>query len=267
VSGRSLWGFSSPRSSACSSALLPPFPRAPSVWSHLSVAPTGALPNGWHWIAPWSDVEKFDASIQTLKLDAVGHNCVTVRLGNQTTACVDVSVQWNIDQGADVVDLYRRYRTFDNIETNLVRRQLQRALNVSFETYDPLRTVNGGDQPGQTLDDLAGKSETTLRTAVGHGIQIHNVTIPLVHYDGTTEDRLKAYQQALADTRIAEQRKQTASKVAEANAILAGSQASKDAGVQYQNCLDMVERSAKSGGNLPAGFSCGSGTPVVVGAK
>lgn len=230
--------------------------------------PTEALPNGWHWIAPWSSVEKFDASIQTLKLDSAGHNCVTVRLGNQTTACVDVSVQWHINQNANVIDLYKRYRTFDNVEENLVHRQLQRAMNIAFEKYDPLRAVNGTtDQSGQSLDELARQAENTLRQAVGHGVEIVNLTIPLVHYDGNTEDRLKAYQQALADTRIAEQRKLTAQKVAESNAILAGSTASRDSGVQYQNCLDMVERVAKVNGNLPAGFSCGGGTPVVVGAK
>lgn len=230
--------------------------------------PVAALNNGWHWIRPWADVEKFDASIQTLKLENGQRNCVTVRLGNQTTACVDVSVQWHIDTNADVIDLYKRYRTFDNIENNLVHRQLQRALNVSFEKYDPLKAVNGAaDQSGPTLDQLAADSEKTLRDAVGHGISIVNVTIPLVHYDQNTEDRLKAFQQALADTRIAEQRKQTAQKVAEANNILAASQASRDPGVIYQNCLDMVERAAKSGGNLPAGFSCGSGSGVVVGAK
>jgi regulator of protease activity HflC (stomatin/prohibitin superfamily) len=230
--------------------------------------PSRALSNGWHWIAPWQKVEKFDASIQTLKLDAAGKNCVTVRLANQTTACVDVSVQWNVDAGADVIDLYKRYRTFDNIETNLVHRQLQRAMNIAFEKYDPLRSISGAaDQSGQSLDDLSNLAENTLRAAVGGGVAIANVTIPLVHYDATTEERLKAYQQSLADTRIADQRKQTAQKVAEANGILAGSQSTHDPGVEYQNCLDMVERSAKAGGNLPAGFSCGAGAAVVVGAK
>jgi regulator of protease activity HflC (stomatin/prohibitin superfamily) len=232
--------------------------------------PTGSLANGWHWTAPWASVEKFDASVQTLKLDGNDSTpCVTVRLGNQTTGCVDVSVQWNIDPNGDVVDLYRKYKSFDNIEENLVKRQLQHALNVAFGDYDPLRAVNGADKPGASLDDLARKAKDTLQSGVGAGITVSSVTIPLIHFDGDTENRLKAYQQALADTRIAEQKKQTAEQTKAANDILAGSAASKDPGVQYQNCLDLIRELANKGqlDKLPPTFSCGSPsqTPVIVG--
>lgn len=234
------------------------------------------LGNGLHVTAPWKTVEKFDASVQTLKLDeAKGREddktdhggCVTVRLANQTTACVDVSVQWNIDPSGDVVELYRRYKTFDNVEANLVQRQLVHALNTAFAVYDPLASINGGDKPTVSLDDLAGKASTTLTEAVGSGIKISNLTIPLVHFDGTTQDKLNAYAQALADTRIAEQRKKTATAQKEANDALAAGSNSTNPGVLYQNCLDMVERLAKEGKGLPPAFSCGAPPATVVPVK
>lgn len=240
------------------------------------------LTNGFHWVAPWKSVEVFDASVQTLKLtgeknkdgDHPGDDGdpVTVRLGNQTTATVDVSVQWNIDPNGDVVELYRKYKNFDNIEANLVRRQLAHALNIAFGTYDPLKAINGDtDKPGQTTDELAAKARKDLQDAVGTGIQIGTLTVPLIHYDEATENRLKAYQQALADTRIAEQKEKTAAATKRANDVLAGSQSTKDPGVQYQNCLDLIRDLANKGQlqHLPPTFTCapGQAPPVIVGQK
>lgn len=239
--------------------------------------PTGSLRNGGHMVRPWAEVEKFDASVQTLKLDGNSKDdtspCVTVRLGNQTTACVDVSVQWNIDPTGDVIELYRRYKSFGNIEDNLIKRQLQHALNIAFETYDPLRNINvSADKQNQTLDQIAGSAKTVLAAGVGNGITVLSLTIPIVHFDGDTEGRLKAYQQALADTRIAEQKRQTAEQTKAANDILAGSNAAKDLGVQYQNCLDLIRDLGNKGQlqSLPVGaLNCGgsSQTPVIVGSK
>jgi regulator of protease activity HflC (stomatin/prohibitin superfamily) len=235
--------------------------------------PVGVLSNGWHWVAPWHTVENFDASVQTLNLTAAKDDAgdpVTVRLANQTTAQVDVSVQFNIDPNGDVVDLYKRYRSFDNVENNLIKRQLQHALNLVFAAYDPLRAINGAaDTSGPNVDDLAAKAKTDLQAAVGTGIQIGTLTIPIVHFDGPTEDRLRAYQQALADTRIAEQRRKTAEQTKAANDTLASSTASSNPGVQYQNCLDLIRDLAGKGqlDKLPPTFNCGSGTgtPVIVG--
>lgn len=226
--------------------------------------------NGFHIIAPWQDVEKFDTSIQTLKLDADGTR-VTVRLGNQTTAGVDTSVQWHIDQDGDVQALYRSYRSFDNIENNLVRRQLQSALNDTFKDYDPLKVVNGGKATDvKSLEQLATEAKTLLQQKLGSGITVDSVVLPVVHFDADTERRLREYQQALADTRIAEQKKATAAETKAANDILAGSNAAKDPGVQYQNCLNLMKELADKGklADLPETFNCGgTSSPVIVNGK
>jgi regulator of protease activity HflC (stomatin/prohibitin superfamily) len=236
---------------------------------------------GFHWVDPWNEVEEFDASVQTLRFYADEPDrsdkhdytqpgddggCINVRLATNTTACVDVTAQWNINHTGDVKSLYLQYKTFNNLHDNLVVRQLQSALNEVFGTYDPLATVNNADAPAVNTKELQTKVKAALASDLTSAINIDSVTIPLVHFDNPTEERLRNYQQALADTRIAVQRQQTAHAQAEANNALAGSAAIKDPGVQYQNCLDLIDRLSKANqlGNLPPTFNCGGSSAGVI---
>lgn len=236
------------------------------------------LGSGWHWVAPWNNIEKFDASVQTLKYyqgeKKDDGDCITVRLANSTgpgsTACVDVTAQWQINYQGDVNNLYLQYKTFDNIHDNLVRRQLGSALNEVFGTYDPLSALGtANDRPTLTTKDLQDLVRVDLQRDLGSAIKVDSVTIPLVHFDGPTEDRLRQYQQAKADTQIATQQALTATEKAKANKALAGEPATNDPGVQYQNCLDVTRDLAKLGQlqNLPLTWNCnkdGSSAPVIV---
>lgn len=234
-----------------------------------------ALDNGFHWVKPWSSVETIDATVQNINLGSDTKNCVTVRLANQTTACVDVTVQWNIDQKANANELWQRYRgnndnVVGNVGRNVVERELRRALNVVFETYNPLQVLAGGDTPSVKTDDLATKALTEIRAHVDAGIVIDTVRISLVHFDQTTQDKLNGFAQALADTQIATQQKKTAEQQKLANDLLAAA-SSNDPGVKYQNCLNLVKDLAAKGQlqNLPPTFNCGSdgSAPVIVGQK
>lgn len=222
--------------------------------------PLGA---GFHWVNPINNIETFDASVQTLKYyqDEKGDDgdCITVRLGNSTPACVDVTVQWNINYKGDVTDLYLKYKTFENIHDNLVRRQLGSALNEVFGTYDPLAAINStSDVPTVTTKHLQVDVQTALAADLGTAITVDDVVIPIVHFDATTEDRLRSFQQAKADTRIATQNEQTALAQARANKDLAEQPAIKEPGVQYQNCLNLIAQLGKTGqlGQLPPAFTC-----------
>lgn len=226
------------------------------------------LGSGFHWVDPINGIEKFDASVQTLKYyqgeEKDDGDCITVRLGNSTQACVDVTVQWNINYLGDVNDLYLKYKTFDNIHDNLVKRQLGSALNEVFGTYDPLAAINASTDdapPTVTTKDLQGSVHTALQRDLGTAITIDDVVIPIVHFDADTEGRLKSFQQAKADTRIAKQNEQTATAQAAANKALADQAATKDPGVQYQNCLNLIASLGKTGqlGNLPPAFTCAQG--------
>jgi hypothetical protein len=227
---------------------------------------------GFGWVAPWERVERFDASVQTLEMTGDGNGqdgpCVTVRLANQTTACVDViRLQWNLDPTGDVTELYRKYRSFDKIEPNLVKGQAMSALVAAFADFNPLAGIN--DETDKTavkvpsVDDLA--KEATSLMKVGSGIHIESFLLR-VHYDGTTQQKLDDFAKAQAETRIATQNKKTATEIALGNAELAKNKSGSDPGVTYQNCLSLIRDLAARGqlNHLPPTFNCGDPKSQVI---
>ena len=224
--------------------------------------PVGVLSNGLHWIAPWQKVVEFDASIQTTKHTGKS-GCTTVRIYNQATACVDNSLRWRIKQHAAPA-LYRDYKSFDNMRDSLVNRELQTVLNQVFSTYDPLKAVEQKDaaQPEFSLGKLGQQATDMMRQRVGNQVEIQSLVIPYVRFEKSTEEKIDGYQAALADTRIAEQKKATSQREAEANAARKGEL--NDNTLKAQ-CLDVVREAVREGKQLPAGFSCMGPGSVVVG--
>lgn len=248
------------------------------------------LKNGFHWHNPAYTVHEFDATLQPQNFteDVTKDGCqgITVRLGNGTTACTDVTLQWNIDGDGNVPELYRQYQSFERINDNLVHQQLRVALNNAFGTFDPFAALKAAadaqlaaadpkaPKPADvvTLGEVSDGARAALQKAVGTGIKVDVLTIPLVHYDQPTESRLSAFQQSIADTRIAEQQKQTNIAIHNANDQLKAA-SSNDPGVLYQNCLTFLRDMASKNqlGSLPATFTCpgsnAAGALVTVPAK
>jgi regulator of protease activity HflC (stomatin/prohibitin superfamily) len=244
-------------------------PRGVGVQTAVGKIQGDELGPGWHWVDPWNSVTEFDASVQTLKFytgeKADDGDCITVRLANNTTACVDVTAQWNINHTGDVNGLFLQYKDFTNIHDNLVKRQLGSAMNEVFGGYDPLAVVaastTANPSPSQAINtkDLQVKVRDALQEDLRDQISVVSVTIPVIHFDADTEARLKSYQAAKADTRIAEQQRATAAQQALAAKELAGQNRSlNDPGVRYQNCLNLIAKLAGQNqlGNLPATFNC-----------
>lgn len=215
--------------------------------------PVGTLSNGLHLKAPWQKVHELDGAIQT-----DSHNDTTIRLGNQSTATVRNSIRWRIKPGtAD--ELYRDYRDFDRIRDSLVTRELTAALNEVFKSYDPLSTIKDEtstvkESPSELGDDVA----EALERRIGGQIDVLNVIIPIADYDKATQGRINAYQEEIANTRIAKQKQKTAAANAAANRTLSGS-VSRDPNVLVSKCLDTLAEVAKEKQPLPAGFSCWPG--------
>lgn len=233
--------------------------------------PIGA---GYHWVAPWHDINTCDGTVQSLNFTDSREDDgdpLTVRLANGTTAGVNVRLQWNLANDQAIVDLFSKYRGCGNVKDLLVKGQLQHVLNVQFGKFDPLQSLTRTDKPAASIDDLAAAARNDLQAAVGNGITIGTLTVPIIHYDKTTEDRLHSFQQSLANTRIAEQDKVTAEVIKQTNDLLAASTSSKDPGVQFQNCLSMIDKLSSRGqlGQLPVNsLQCvagqGGGVPVIV---
>lgn len=233
--------------------------------------PVDTMSNGIHLKWPWQKVTELDGAIQTDNHTggSVEHpnGCTLVRIGNQSTACVDNTIRWRIRQKASD-DLFRDYRSFDHIRDSLVTRDLIVALNDVFATYNPLGNLNTNVTTAppslealsaQVRELLVGKDGNGGR--IGDQIEVLSVFTPIIHHDNQTQRKINQYQAAKADTRIALQKVKTAVNEAKANKTLAGS-VSHDPNVLVSKCLDLV----KTGVALPAGFSCwpGGSTAVVV---
>lgn len=217
------------------------------------------LKEGFHLVAPWTKVEKFDTFAQFLTRN--GDDAITVRLGNQTTAKVDIrqGSQWNIDPNGDVLSLYRQYKSFDRIQDTVINGAAQAALTEAFQDFDPLASIaEGADKASSaSVDAVSAEALTAMRASLGSGIKVSTLRI-FVNYDSVTQTKLNDYAVSLAGTRIAQQNTKTATEIATANTRLAGQKATSDSGVQYQNCLSLLRDLASKNqlGSLPQAFQC-----------
>jgi regulator of protease activity HflC (stomatin/prohibitin superfamily) len=224
--------------------------------------PVDSLSNGIHFKLPWQRVSELDGSIQTDSYigssDGDEQPCTDIRIGNESTACVDNTVRWRIVT-AEADQLYRDFRNMDNIRESLVTRELNASLNQVLGDYNPLDAVNL-DESGAlaNLDELADAVAESLRERVEGRVEVLSVTIPLINYDNGTQDRLNRYQQQVADTRIAEEAEQTALAQARANEALSES-VSNDPNVLVAQCFDLLGDMVDADQPIPAGFSCWPG--------
>lgn len=231
--------------------------------------PTDTLSNGIHLKWPWEKVPELDASIQTDShtgdADGDENPCTDIRIGNESTACVDNTIRWRIAEG-EGDQLYRDYRDMGNIRESLVTRELNAALNRVLGDFNPLDAVSeDGAAATANLDDLASQVTEVMQGRVEGRIEVLSITLPIIRYDRGTQDRLNAYQAEIADTRIATQARETAEQQALANEALADS-VSNDPNVLVSRCFDSFADMIEAGQAIPPGFSCwpGSQSAIVV---
>lgn len=251
---------------------------------------------GPHMVAPWTDVVTVDATTQNINrntdegqwADQTHPVCtaVLVRLASGANACADITGQWNVSQDSKTAStLWVKYRGnnsdadktndnfIDNLKNNVVDREIQRAMNAAFASYNPI-VVGSNNQATNTPLDLDKFSKDVLddlKKNVGDGLVMDKLTVSHVHFDRVTQDKINAFAQAKADTQIATQQALTAVQQKLANDALA-SGSSNDPGVQFQNCLNLVEKLSAKGqlGNLPVNtLQCvagggPNGTPIIV---
>lgn len=232
--------------------------------------PNKTMTSGWNWVAPWSSNETFDAALQPLKLSGGGDDNgdpIEVRMnGNTISAKVEIAMEWQLDDDADITPLWKEYRSFEKITENVVRRRLSAALNTAFDKYDPLASLkgNGTTVATSSMEDAVKKE---LERILPSGIKIQTLFIPKIIYPANVQAQLDQYIAAVNDTKIAEQQKLTAVQRRLANEELNRGGNTLTPGVLYQNCLDLVERLMKDGKALPAAFNCGAPPVVTVPVK
>lgn len=214
--------------------------------------PTGEnLSNGLHLKKPWEKVHEMDGAIQIQTRD--GDKAATVRLGNNSMANVDYTIQWRIkpDQASQ---LYLDYRSFDSVKDNLVTKQLNNSLADVFADYNPLSSLQ--EQQADSNEALAQKVLKLMRDRVGNRIEVMSVMLPVIHFDEDTQTKINQFNAELANTKVAQQKEQTAIAESRANNNLR--QSVGDGNVLVSKCLDIAAKNKTS----PAGCWPGSSTHI-----
>lgn len=232
--------------------------------------PGTPMSNGLHLKAPWTTVALMDATVQID--NNLGPERTEIRLKNQSTAYVQNSVRWRIKPEA-AAELYKAHRQFENIGPALQEQELAAAMNQALADYNPLAQAKAaatGDATdtarAKDFDELADQVKQRMEESIGDRLIIDSVIITKIDFDEKTQSRIDAYQVEIGNTRIAEQRKETAKAEAAANKTLADS-VSKDPNVLVSKCLDTLASMVEKGEQVPVGFSCwpgGQGTDGVI---
>ncbi len=233
------------------------------------------LGSGPHFVAPWSDVEEWTTRNQTLRFAGDGkagerdnfftEPVVTVRLGNQSEAYVEVTITWVVTaKGAE--DLWRQYKTFADARQDFAVPAALAATNAAFDGYDPFKALNqtGATDPAVNpyvpLEEWSDRITDKLRPMYeGRGVRLVSVQATKVSYDQRTEAKLREYADAIATTRIKAQDIETAKNEAAASKERAAQAAPGcEALIRDLAARDQLK-------NLPAGWQCpGTTGPGVV---
>lgn len=215
--------------------------------------PTGTLSNGLHLVKPWEEVEKMDASLQTNRY--TGDSAIGVRLANQSEAKADASIQWQLRE-EDAEQMYLDYREFERIHNDLVDREFRASVNAVLASYNPL-DADAIAEGGIDLNEFADDIKKDMQKRMGGAVEVRSVALPIINYDEDTQRKIDQLQSEVANTRAAEQSKNTAKEIAEANEIMRKSLSDE---VLSQRCIEAAEKV----GAAPVGCIKGSSaTPLV----
>ena len=215
--------------------------------------PTGTLSNGLHLVKPWEEVEKMDASLQTNRY--TGDSAIGVRLANQSEAKADASIQWQLRE-EDAEQMYLDYREFERIHNDLVDREFRASVNAVLASYNPL-DADAIAEGGIDLNSFADDIKKDMQKRMGKSVEVRSVALPIINYDEDTQRKIDQLQSEVANTRAAEQSKNTAKEIAEANEIMRKSLSDE---VLSQRCIEAAEKV----GAAPVGCIKGSSaTPLV----
>lgn len=211
--------------------------------------PVGVHGAGIVWHAPWIQVHELSEAIQLQSFESGGYDdavkgnaspgaggpSINVRLANNSNAYVDINLNWRIREGA-AAKMFQDYgggNVFDTIRQQLVDRQAQVMASKVFATFNPQTQAMPVDpaSPGQPvaapgvvptpmqgadLPKMADQVKRDLQDAVGQEIEILDVRIPRLWYDGPTQQRIDQFNQNVQDTLNSAQKVKTAEQEAAA---------------------------------------------------
>jgi hypothetical protein len=174
--------------------------------------PTGEIKSsGWYWKAPWKAVTDYSLLYQT---DSYSIN---VQLTGGANVTVAINPRWRIkDKSAP--ELYKQFRSFEDVKTSLFEAQLKDSANKVFGNYNPLNSVDPATGlPLKTKEQWAQEllADMRSRKVIDDNIEIDQLTTPTIAPDDKTQEKLNAVIQEYATGKILEQKKINAGKAKE----------------------------------------------------
>ena len=176
----------------------------------------------------------------------------------------DATITWGITEKS-VESLWKQYKTFGDARRDFVTPQALGAANTAFDGYNPFSGLDekNADNPYVPLAEWSKKITEALRPLyAARNVELIGVQVTKVAYDSRTEDKLRQYADAVANTRIKAQDVRTAEQEAAASKARAQTAA--------PGCEALIRDLASQDRlkDLPAGWQCPGVTgPSVVSAK
>lgn len=211
------------------------------------------LDNGLQLTAPWSSTEEFSTQVQYLDLDSTdgGDDAVSVTFRGGGGGTVSLTPRWKInDDKAE--DLWKKYRTFDKVQNQLVNSSAKDSVRVVVSKYTPNEA-----RDGENLRPIAEAIQADLAQSLADdGVDVESVSIKKITLDPRSQASLDKIVEANNNVERAKSERERAKIDAETAKIREQSgQLSEKAAQRY--CLEMMNNwDVKKNGNLPAGFVC-----------
>jgi len=214
------------------------------------------LSNGFHFTAPWSNVEEFSTQVQDLDIK------VPVAFDGGSGGDAVITVLWAIDAD-DAEQLWKDWKTFDRVKDRLVAPAARTGIAAEFSNYAPEAAKDGNNRVAiqdAVLEDL--KSDLN-----DNGVDVRSIQLTDVNLGERAQNSVDRIAEAASNTERAVEEQERARIEAETAKIRQESQ-TPEALQRY--CLEIVNGwNAGANGNLPATFNCSLSdagqTPVIVG--
>ena len=212
---------------------------------------------GVHYKSPWSSVEKFDQTIQTVDLQGIsvsfsdGGGVEGIEEIGGGKGVINATVRWQMSRDQDGARLlWERYRTFESVSASLVERTARDAVINIANSYPAATAII-------SQREIAGQVKAEIEKSLDpYGVVVDSVSIPAIDLDGSTQtavDRLFTTQQ---DIKRAQNEQRRAEIDAETTKLREAEGALSPAANQ-RYCLEIVNAwDVAKNGPLPATFNC-----------
>lgn len=212
-------------------------------------APYTATDNGFETKLPWAQKTEFDGSRQFLRFCDKGNNDedldkrvypgVNTKIDGNAKATLCGTIAWQMKVKTDeekqqAIELFRQFKTFERVSTNLVYPGLKVAIGSSLAELNPLVS-----DKNLTVAQINERVLKAMKEQVSGTLQILTADIAPPDYDEQTDAAIAADLAQKAKTSLAAEKEKTNAAEARANGAIDDS--IQDPKVLINKCLDIAK--------------------------